>query len=66
MAGDAFLNPVNYLSETEYILSVKALETVNEASLTLGEYEDLKRAALDPYVSLRDAYFQHRRSLINK
>ncbi|MFP4037393.1 MAG: VacJ family lipoprotein, partial [Desulfobacteraceae bacterium] len=31
MAGDAFLNPVNYLQETKYLLPVKALDTVNEA-----------------------------------
>ncbi len=34
---------------------------INSLSLTLGEYEDLKKAALDPYVAVRDAYNQHRR-----
>ncbi|MFH0844463.1 MAG: VacJ family lipoprotein, partial [Pseudomonadota bacterium] len=52
--GDAFLEPMNYMvPRTKYNISVKAYETVNKTSLTLGEYEDLKRAAIDPYVSLR-------------
>ncbi len=67
MVGDAFLNPVNYLvPQTKYNLAVKTYDKVNETSLTLGDYEELKRSALDPYVSLRDAYFQHRRSEIEK
>ena len=31
----------------------------------IGEYEALKRAAIDPYVALRNAYHQNRLSLIN-
>jgi phospholipid-binding lipoprotein MlaA len=42
------------------------LDKVNEASLTLGEYEDLKKAALDPYIALREAYHQYRQSKIKK
>ena len=42
------------------------LDKVNEASLSLGEYEDLKKAALDPYIALREAYHQHRQSKIRK
>ncbi len=33
----------------------------NRLSLHLGEYEELKKLSFDPYVALRDAYFQHRR-----
>jgi len=42
------------------------LDKVNEASLSLGEYEDLKKAALDPYIALREAYHQYRQSKIGK
>jgi len=42
------------------------LDKVNEASLSLGEYEELKKAALDPYIALREAYHQYRQSKINK
>ena len=42
------------------------LDKINEASLSLGEYEELKRAALDPYIALREAYHQYRQSKIRK
>jgi ABC-type transporter lipoprotein component MlaA len=32
----------------------------------LGDYESLKEAALDPYVSLKDAYFQNRKAKIKE
>ena len=67
LVGDAFLNPINYIiCPTKYNISVKTYEVVNDTSLTLGEYESLKKAALDPYVSLRDAYYQYRRTRIKK
>jgi len=49
-----------------YITAAKVFEAVNRTSLHLGEYEELKRAALDPYLSVRDAYNQHREHLIKK
>ena len=33
---------------------------VNNLSLRLGEYEEWKKLLFDPYVSLRNAYFQYR------
>jgi phospholipid-binding lipoprotein MlaA len=42
------------------------LEKINEASLTLGEYESLKKAALDPYIAMREAYSQYRQNKIKK
>ena len=42
------------------------LDKINEVSLSLGEYEELKRAALDPYIALREAYHQYRQSKIRK
>ncbi len=65
--GDAFLEPLNYVDmETKYDLALRGFETVNKTSLKIGEYEDLKKAALDPYVALRDAYFQYRQNEIKK
>ena len=43
-----------------------ALEAINRTSLRIGDYEEFKRAALDPYVAIRDAYNQHREDLIRK
>jgi phospholipid-binding lipoprotein MlaA len=65
--GDLFLDPENYLITSIPInLAVKSYDQVNETSLVLGEYEDFKRAALDPYIALKDAYYQYRQSKIRE
>lgn len=65
--GDGFLNPLNYVvPEGGYNAAIRTYERVNETSLTIGDYEDLKRSALDPYVAIRDAYYQHRESRIRE
>ena len=68
---DLSLDPRTYLAI--YFVTVGyvntggwVLDKVNEASLTLGEYEDFKKAALDPYIALREAYHQNRQSKIGK
>ena len=65
--GDAFLDPLSYMiSRSKYRIGVRAFSTVNKTSLSIGEYEDLKRAALDPYIAIRDAYFQYRQNKIRE
>jgi phospholipid-binding lipoprotein MlaA len=65
--GDGFLNPLNYLvTPTKYNIAVKGYSRLNSASLVLGEYESLKKAALEPYVSIREAYHQHRQHKIKE
>ena len=66
LVGDAFLDPLNYLSETEYTIAARAYEMVNDTSLRLGDYEDFKGAAVDPYIALRDHYYQSQRKKINE
>lgn len=39
-------------------------EKINSTSFHIGEYEALKKAAMDPYVSMRDIYIQYRTDLI--
>lgn len=63
--GDLFLDPQTYLITSIPInIGVRAYYQVNETSLTLGEYEDLKKSALDPYIALKDAYHQYRQNKI--
>jgi phospholipid-binding lipoprotein MlaA len=66
--GDAFLDPRTYLPSELLIVtaSSRLLDRVNETSLALGEYEDLRKAALDPYIALREAYCQYRQNKIKK
>jgi phospholipid-binding lipoprotein MlaA len=66
LAGDSFLYPVSYITPFEDLIAVRAYEQLNSTSLRIGEYEDLKASALDPYIAVRDAYKQHRRSRIKE
>lgn len=60
LIGDMFLHPSTYLFETDVMIGIKAYERVNSTSLSIGDYESLKDAAVDPYVAIRDAYVQYR------
>jgi phospholipid-binding lipoprotein MlaA len=62
--GDRFLHPFGYLSPTDISFGAAAglyaHEEVNGTSFHIGDYEDFTKAAVDPYISMRDAYAQHR------
>lgn len=65
--GDLFLDPQTYLIHSIPInLAVRSYDQVNDTSLKIGEYEDFKRAALDPYIAKRDAYHQNRQHKIKE
>lgn len=66
MVGNWFLNPVSYVHPTEAYLEIRAVETVNETSFKIGDYESLKEAAIDPYVALRNAYIQYRKKKVEE
>lgn len=65
-AGDSFIDPVNYLDPFEAAFGVQAYERINNTSLEIGTYEDLKKSALEPYIAIRDAFVQHRKEQIKK
>jgi len=63
--GDLAFDPRTYVAYYFVIAEIVntgtwASDKVNDTSLTLGEYENLKKAALDPYIALREAYSQYR------
>ncbi len=65
--GDTLMNPLTYVpGDIGYRVGLVTHRSVNDSSLHLGEYEDLKKSAVDPYISLRDAYLQRRRALISE
>jgi phospholipid-binding lipoprotein MlaA len=68
MVIDLFIVPSWYIlwHYNYYYTGAKAFEILNRTSLRIGEYEALKDSALDPYVSVRDAYFQYRENLIKR
>lgn len=59
LIGDLLLDPLSYLNAEESLM-MRGVYTINNTSLRIGEYEDLKKSALDPYISLQDAYLQYR------
>lgn len=64
---DSVMNPLFWLPVDWWVsASIGAGNFENHASLHLGEYEDLKKASLDPYVGMRDAYIQYREHLVSK
>jgi phospholipid-binding lipoprotein MlaA len=56
--GDMILNPATYIPGSGIF------KTINNTSLRIGEYEALKKASIDPYIAIRNAYYQHRIELI--
>jgi phospholipid-binding lipoprotein MlaA len=64
--GDGFLNPTYYLTPWYNSMGASASDRVNQTSLHIGDYEDLKESAIDPYVAIRNAYVQHRQSKIKE
>ena len=66
LAADGMLSPWTYIGGVGVTLGVPAYKELNSASLYLGEYESLKKAALDPYVAMRSAYYESRAEAVEK
>ena len=66
LVGDLFLNPVFYVEPVEASVGIRSYEEVNETSFEIGDYESLKKAAINPYEAVRDAYIQYRNSKVKK
>ena len=66
MVGDMFLNPVRYVEPRETSIYISAGKGINEGSFHIGEYEDFKAAALEPYIAMREAYIQYRNKKIQE
>lgn len=67
LGGDYFLDPTFYMPIPWYTMGgIKTWQQVNAVSLRLGEYEDFLQSAIDPYISMRNAFTQFRQNLIKK
>jgi phospholipid-binding lipoprotein MlaA len=64
--GDSFLDPRTYLLNRPIFYVVRPYELVNDTSLKIGEYEDFKESAVDPYIAMKDAYYQYRQNKIRQ
>jgi len=76
LVTDGYVNPVNTTGSSDINykipntiyeqLGIQAADTVNTTSLRLGQYETLKKDALDLYPFLRDIYTQSRNKQIEE
>jgi len=48
------------------VIGIYTFEQINRTSLQIGDYEDLKASSHEPYIAVRDAFVQHRKSLIKR
>lgn len=64
--GDYFVTPMNYAEPWGVYWGAVTTEKINSTSFRIGDYEALKEASLNPYVAIRNAYIQNRRTLIEK
>lgn len=76
LAADSFISPLPYLGDhmfhydipqtTAMGAVIKAYKVINKTSLQLGQYESIKKDALDFYPFLRDSYKQLREQQIKE
>ena len=68
LVGDTVASPLFFALHNEpgVALAVQGVNTINQTSFKLGEYEKLLSGALDPYVAVRDAYVQNQQELLEK
>lgn len=66
-AVDVFTSPMAYMP-IDYAVNagIQGGEMVNWTSLKIGEYEDFKKSAVDPYVSMKNAYIQYRADEVSR
>lgn len=62
LVGDWYTDPVTYIEDDRVRYSLRGLNLINRRADLLGASRVLEQAALDPYIFVRDAYWQKRRS----
>ena len=64
LIGDTFTRPLTYLVDFPIKIGITTYDLVNETSLTIGDYEGLTEPALDPYIAVRNFFYQNRQGKI--
>ncbi len=63
---DLLFDPRTYLLKFKPWFVARTLQEVNYTSFHLGEYEDMVKQAVDPYLFMRSSYVQYRARLVNE
>lgn len=56
IAGDQFLDPVNYLHESETVAGISLYRVISETSYELDRFENLEKYTVNPYAAIKDFY----------
>ncbi len=64
--GDSFLDPIFYMVTTWTYIAIEAVYEFNKFSLNPDQYDEIKQEAFDPYISLRNIYFQYREEQVRE
>jgi phospholipid-binding lipoprotein MlaA len=70
IVGDQLMHPLTYVGSSHLTfgekMAISAHEKINDTSFKIGDYESFKEAAIDPYVSMRDAFAQNRQKKVEE
>jgi len=66
LVGDLFLYPIGYIRPRILSLGIYTYEEMNRLSFNPDDYDILKKAAVDPYISVHDVYFQNRKQKVEE
>lgn len=74
LVADGYIDPLNYSGDLKYKIpnnfgqtfAIKSVDVLNSTSLNLGQYQNLKKDAIDLYPFLRDVYTQNREKQIKE
>jgi len=66
IVADSVINPISYMEEKDVYFSIKTYDTINEYSLHMDEYENIRKDSLNLYILLKSVYEQRRNTLIEE
>ncbi len=64
--ADQFLYPFMYVDPSWVYFPVRTYQNLNEWSFNLDAYPELKKASMDPYSAVKDAYIQYRQKMVEE
>jgi phospholipid-binding lipoprotein MlaA len=66
LVADTFTDPLTYYLNWETNAAEHGVSMVNHTSLHIGEYENIKKEALDPYILIKEGWTQRRNALVKE
>lgn len=64
--GDYFLDPINYIDSDVTRIALDAEKFINSSPTLMDNYKILKEVSTDPYIALRNIYFQKRKTQLKE